>query len=70
MQQETNLKEGRDLRHCDLCDTGTRTLITVLVVLLIGAYSGIAFLLGRAIIFLTPMDPVAAYLVTHLGPRP
>ena len=68
MQQETNLKERHDPRHCDLCDTGTRTLITVLVVLLIGAYIGIAFLLGKVIIFLTPMDPVVAYVVTYLGP--
>ena len=38
MQQETNLKEGRDPRHCDLYDTGPRTLMTMLVILLIGVY--------------------------------
>ena len=70
MQQETNLKEGRDPRRCDLCDTGTRTLMTILVVLLTGVRVGIVFLPGRAIIRITPMDPVAAHLVTCLGPRP
>ena len=68
MQQETDLKERHDPRRCDLCDTGTRTLITVLVVLLIGVRVGIVFLPGRAIIRITPMNPVAAHLVTCLGP--
>ena len=65
MQQETNLRERHGPPACDLCDTGTRTLITILVVLRMGAHGGIAFLLGRVIIFLTPMDPVVAYLVTY-----
>ena len=61
------MRERHDPRHCDLCDTGPRTLMTILVILLTGVHVGIVFLPGRAIIRITPMDPVAAHLVTCLG---
>ena len=62
------MRERHDPRHCDLYDTGPRTLMTMLVVLRIGVCVSIVFLPGRAIILITPMDPVAAHLVTCLGP--
>ena len=61
------MRERHDPRHCDLYDTGPRTLMTMLVILLIGVY--VASSSSRAEPFLiTPMDPVAAHLVTCLGP--
>ena len=62
------MRERHDPRRCDLYDTGTRTLTTILVILLTGVHIGIVFLLGQAVILITPMDPVAAHLGTCLGP--
>ena len=53
-----------DSGTCDLCLEGCMTLALILV---IGIYTGVGFLLAQIFIHLTPMGPRTAYFSAYLG---